>query len=150
MENIVAPKNKKKLTKKRKKELIFITVMLAYPVIQFLLIWIFVALMVSYIRIERDDEEPKKIAPRVTSADLEIVLTKENDQNDVPRRKYVRVPRVKGKDFEDEDEIAKEFDEELDEEPVKKDESENKPIEIPFKVEEIENEGGDELKNEEE
>lgn len=116
----------------------------------FLLIWIFVALMVSYIRIERDDEEPKKIAPRVTSADLEIVLTKENDQNDVPRRKYVRVPRVKGKDFEDEDEIAKEFDEELDEEPVKKDKSENKPIEIPFKVEEIENEGGDELKNEEE
>lgn len=42
MENIVTPKNKKKLTKKRKKELIFITVMLAYPVIQFLLIWIFV------------------------------------------------------------------------------------------------------------
>ena len=42
MENTVAPKKKKKLTKKRKKELFFIIVMLAYPVTQFLLIWIFV------------------------------------------------------------------------------------------------------------
>ena len=42
MENTVAPKKKKKLTKKRKKELFFIFVMLAYPVAQFLLIWIFV------------------------------------------------------------------------------------------------------------
>lgn len=35
-------KTKKKLTSKRKKELIFVTILLAYPVLQFLLVWIFV------------------------------------------------------------------------------------------------------------
>lgn len=36
-----APK-KKKMSRKRKKELIFVAVLLAYPVIQFLATWIFV------------------------------------------------------------------------------------------------------------
>ena len=34
--------DKKPMSKRRKKELIFITILLAYPVIQFLATWIFV------------------------------------------------------------------------------------------------------------
>jgi hypothetical protein len=124
----------------------------------FLMVWIFVALMVSYIRIERDEEEPKSSVARVTSADLDIILTKENEQNEVPRRRYVRAPRVRRKDFDDDDEMAKEFDEELDIEPLaeefeieeKKEASTEAPYVIPLEIDESYNEGGDELKNEEE
>jgi hypothetical protein len=122
------------------------------------MVWIFVALMVSYIRIERDEEEPKSSVARVTSADLDIILTKENEQNEVPRRRYVRAPRVRRKDFDDDDEMAKEFDEELDIEPLaeefeieeKKEASTEAPYVIPLEIDESYNEGGDELKNEEE
>ena len=78
----------------------------------FLLIWIFVALIVSYVRIERAEEEPKSMAARVTSASLDITLTKENEQNEAPRRKYVRAPRTMKRELdEDDDDLAKEFDE---------------------------------------
>ena len=78
----------------------------------FLLIWIFVALIVSYVRIERAEEEPKSMVARVTSASLDITLTKENEQNEAPRRKYVRAPRTMKRELdEDDDDLAKEFDE---------------------------------------
>ncbi len=116
----------------------------------FLLIWIFVALMVSYIRIEREDEEPKGSVARVTSADLEITLTNENEQDEVPHRKYVRAPRVKGKDFEEDDEVAKEFDEEIYDEVEEKEALKEEKVELSLEIEKTDYEGGNELKNEEE
>ncbi len=59
----------------------------------YLLFWILVALSFAYIRIERQDEEPKGALKDFTSATLEITLTGDSYHDNVPVRRYVRAHR---------------------------------------------------------
>jgi hypothetical protein len=80
--------------------------------------WVIVGISLSYIRIERDEEEPKARNSNFTSATLDITLTGENEGESIPKRKYVRLPRFKKpekfdeiKDFGDFDEVDEEEEE---------------------------------------
>jgi hypothetical protein len=75
-----------------------------------LVVWVLVALTDSYMRIEREDEEPSYGAFNYMSGSLDIILTGENERDNVPKRKYVRIPKQKIKETEQQSE-AKEFDE---------------------------------------
>lgn len=81
-------KTKKKMTKKRKRELIFIIVLLAYPVTQFLLTWIFVnsySIILSFQKISMEGEVTfakfdnfKYVIKRLFDPDLGAVVINEN------------------------------------------------------------------------
>jgi hypothetical protein len=84
----------------------------------YLIMWVIVGISLSYIRIERDEEEPKARNSNFTSATLDITLTGENEGESIPKRKYVRLPRFKKpekfdeiKDFGDFDEVDEEEEE---------------------------------------
>ena len=74
----------------------------------YLLVCILTAVSFAYMKIDREDEGPKQVALDFTSATLDITLTGEHDHESVPKRKYVRMPRVKKSEEQSE---AKEFDE---------------------------------------
>lgn len=60
----------------------------------YLLFWLLVALLFAYMRIERQDEEPKGIAKDFTTATMDVTLTGDIYHDTVPKRRYVRVPRA--------------------------------------------------------
>ena len=60
-----------------------------------LLLCVLVGISLAYVRIERNEEEPKTRSGDFTSATIEITLTGENDNENVPKRKYVRLPRIR-------------------------------------------------------
>lgn len=60
----------------------------------YLLFWLLVALSFAYMRIEREDEEPKGIDRDFTTAALDITITEDIYHDTVPKRRYVRAPRV--------------------------------------------------------
>ena len=80
-------KEKKPLSKRRKKELIFIIVLLAYPVTQFLVTWIFVnsySIILAFQEISMEGEKTfayfrnfKYVIERLFNPDLGYVLTKD-------------------------------------------------------------------------
>lgn len=59
----------------------------------FLMFWMLVALSFSYIRIERENEEPEGLIYDYTMAVLDIVIEDDKHQNEIPSRKYVRLPK---------------------------------------------------------
>ena len=73
----------------------------------YLLFWLLVALSFAYMRIERQEEEPKGVSKDYTAATLDIILVGESHHDVVPVRRYVHVPR--GADEETDDIDVKEF-----------------------------------------
>ncbi len=73
----------------------------------YLLFWLLVALSFAYMRIEKQDEEPKGIFKDFTFATLDIALTDDIYHDTIPKRRYVHVPKTEI-DFNSEPEI-KEF-----------------------------------------
>ncbi len=61
----------------------------------FLLLWVLTAISFAYMRIERDEEEPRTRRADFTSATIDITLTGENENESIPKRKYVRLPRIR-------------------------------------------------------
>ncbi len=59
----------------------------------YLLFWLLVAFSFAYMRIERQDEEPKGIAKDFTSATMDVTLTGDIYHDTVPKRRYVRMPK---------------------------------------------------------
>lgn len=59
----------------------------------YLLLWVIIGISLSYMRIERNEEEPKVRTTDFTSATLDITLTGENEGETIPKRKYVRLPK---------------------------------------------------------
>jgi len=61
---------------------------------------------------ERQDELPKGISRAVTTATLDIAITGDNHHDNVPKRKYVRMPKTMK--IEDDELVIKEYEENLD------------------------------------
>lgn len=66
----------------------------------YLLVFVLVGISFAYTRMERE-EEPKAKAHDFTSATLDITLTGEGGHDNVPKRKYVRMPRLRRQDNEE-------------------------------------------------
>lgn len=60
----------------------------------YLLFWLLVALLFAYMRIERQDEEPRGITKDFTTATMDVTLTGDIYHDTVPKRRYVRMPKA--------------------------------------------------------
>ncbi len=61
----------------------------------YLLFWLLVALSFAYIRIERYEENLKDSAISYTSATMDISLVGDSHHDNIPKRRYVRIPKAK-------------------------------------------------------
>ena len=89
----------------------------------YLLLWVIVGISLSYMRIEREEEDPQINKANFTSATLEITLTGESEGESIPKRKYVRLPKFKKAEKIDEIKDFGDF-EEVDDEEEEEDENE--------------------------
>jgi hypothetical protein len=80
----------------------------------YLLVWVLVAVSFAYMRIEREDAEPRYLASDFTVATLDITLTKADEHESIPKRKYVHMPKAKKLDDQGD---VKEFDEDEEKAP---------------------------------